>query len=668
MCGICGWIRPSGLELRPFVRMNRLASHRGPDDEGYWIWDGQSSRTQLVESRLVDEANSRGVIALGHCRLAILDLSAAGRQPMASSDRRVWIAFNGEIYNYLELRDELIQLGHRFGTNTDTEVILAAYRQWGTECFARFNGMWGLAIADLGRRVVFLSRDRLGVKPLYVWAKNGSLAFASEIKQFFALPGVEPVANLDAIAEYVDTGYEVPPATFFADIQAFPPGCWGEIYIERPQHPTAQPFWRPDRLSVTKVSRDEAIEQTRSLFEDSVKLRLRSDVPIGVCLSGGLDSSAIFGQVRRLNGEGDSSCAFSAAFREASFDERQYIKAVLNQFGGKASFTFPTAERFLEDFDHFIYHHDEPPGSMSQHAAWCVMRLAREHGVPVLLNGQGADELFSGYWPAYYLFLRQRAARAPLHVIDHVVGALLPGGNPTLVAQMPPHFRQYRHRSRRNNRALLQPCRASNGFTLTENWAHAAQKLGPVQYRLAEIRHVHLPRLLKWDDRNSMAFSIEGRYPFLDYRLVEWAVSLPPEMNFRRGWNKLLLRQALSDILPPAIQWRRSKVGFETPQSLWIRTTLRPTVLHWAEEPSDRLQEIVERSRLKDMAESLMALKNPHKMDECQKLLIRLFFLDRWLELFKADIPKPLRVGSAACRKTVSGYPYRRMTRLTNSP
>jgi asparagine synthase (glutamine-hydrolysing) len=559
--------------------MNRLASHRGPDGEGYWTWDGQSKTGQFVENRLVDQADSRGVFALGHCRLAILHLSEAGRQPMASKDRSVWIAFNGEIYNYLELRHELIQLGHTFTTGTDTEVILAAYGQWGTECFARFNGMWGLAIVDLRRPVVVLSRDRLGVKPLYIWAKHGALAFASEIKQFFVLPGVEAVVNMDAVSEYIDTGYEAPPATFFKDILAFPAGSWSQIPIEQPHHSAAQPFWFPEHLEATKVSQEEAIERTRSLFEDTVTLRLRSDVPVGVCLSGGLDSSSIFGQVQRLkNGQAKSTYAFSAAFHEAGFDERPYVKTVLDQWGGKTFYAFPRAETFLEEFDQFIYQHDEPPGSISQYASWCVMRLAREHGVPVLLNGQGGDELFSGYWPAYYLFLRQHATRSPLHVAKHLLGALLPGGNPMLVSQMLPHFRQYQHRSKRNNRALLRSHWSSAGFSLTRNWAQSAQQLEPAQYRLAEIRNVHLPRVLKWDDRNSMAFNIEARYPFLDYRLVEWAVSLPPEMNFRRGWNKLLLRHALCDILPPAVQWRRSKVGFETPQSVWIRTILRPTI------------------------------------------------------------------------------------------
>jgi asparagine synthase (glutamine-hydrolysing) len=639
MCGICGWVRPAGIELSDLVRMNQVASHRGPDGEGYWLWDGASATGQFFATPRATEAPQCSRVALGSRRLAILDLSSAGLQPMPSKTGRVWIAFNGEIYNYVELRNELLQLGHQFRTGTDTEVILAAYDQWGADCFARFNGMWGLAIVDLQRRTLILSRDRLGIKPLYVWAKNHGLAFASEIKQLLTLPGLTAVANMDALVGYIDTGYEVPPATFFADIYAFPPGCWAEVSLDKPHAPSPHSFWNPEQLTLRQIDRVEAREQTRCLFEDAVRLCLRSDVPVGVCLSGGLDSSSVLGQVQRLkDGKGASTYAFSAAFHETSFDERQYISLMLRECGGEGYYTFPSAEAFLEDFDNFIFHHDEPPGSLSQYAAWSVMRLARQHHVPVLLNGQGGDELFSGYWPAYYLFLRRQLAQAPYRVAEHVLGALLPHGNPALVLQAFAHFRQYRHRRQRDNRTLLQPRWASAGFNLTANWAVVAQHLEPVQYRLAEIRHMHLPRLLKWDDRNSMAFSIEGRYPFLDHRFVEWAMTLPPEMNLKRGWNKLLLREALSNILPPAIQWRRSKVGFETPQSEWIRTTLRSVLAQWAAHPSERLQEIIDPSRLKRFAEQLLGSNTLHKMDERQLGLVRLYFLDRWLTLFKVDL------------------------------
>ena len=642
MCGICGWLQPSGVHLTDLVRMNRLASHRGPDGEGYWLWDGKSAMGQFIESRSADAADNKypqGVAGLGHRRLAILDLSDAGLQPMPSNDRQVWIVFNGEIYNYIELRAELAQSGHKFHTGTDTEVILAAYEQWGTECFARFNGMWGIAIVDLRRRTLVLSRDRLGIKPLYTWAENQAFAFASEIKQFFALPNITATANMDAVTEYIDTGYEVPPATFFKGIQAFPPGCWSEVAIDQPKHPIPQTFWFPDKLTTSKINRAEAREGTRNLFADSVKLRLRSDVPVGVCLSGGLDSSAIFGQAQLLkNGNAPSTYSFTAAFADRRFDERPYVETVLEKFSGEGHYAFPTAENFLNDFDSLIFHHDEPPGSLSQYAAWSVMRLAREHRVPVLLNGQGGDELFTGYWSAYYLFLRQIVARAPQQVAEHLLGSLLPSGNPALVTQLLPHLRQYRNRKQRDNRTVLSPTWQSHGFTLKENWATAAQLLNPEQYRLHEILHVHLPRLLKWDDRNSMAFSIEGRYPFLDYRMVEWALTLPPEMNLKRGWNKLLLREALGHALPPAIQWRRSKVGFVTPQSEWIRTTLRPVLSQWAAQPSERLQQIVDKSRLKQLAGELLNSKSIHKKDERQFLLVRLFFLDRWLNLFKVAV------------------------------
>jgi asparagine synthase (glutamine-hydrolysing) len=311
---------------------------------------------------------------------------------------------------------------------------------------------------------------------------------------------------------------------------------------------------------------------------------------------------------------------------------------VLDKFNGKGYRTVPTAEGFLDDFDDFIYHHDEPTGSLGQYAAWTVMRLAREQGVPVLLNGQGGDELFSGYWPAYYLFLRQVSRRAPLKIPLELFGSLLPGGNPSLVSQLIPHLRQYRHRKNRCSRRILLDHWQENGYTLNKNWATVAQCLEPEQYRLSEIRQVHLPRLLKWDDRNSMAFSIEGRYPFLDYRMVEWALILPPAVNLNRGWNKLLLRRALGAVLPAAVQWRRSKIGFETPQSEWIRGVLHPVLVRWASELSDRLRDIVDQSRLNVLVKALLASKNLHKMDERHFLLLRLFFLDRWLKLFDVHV------------------------------
>ena len=638
MCGICGWLNPDGVDLKSIVEMSRLASHRGPDGEGYWIHDDSSASGDWVGLNKINaNLDRKGYLALGHRRLAIIDLSDAGLQPMPSLSRKHWIVFNGEIYNYLELRRELTGLGWEFQTQTDTEVILASYQQWGTDCFNRFNGMWGMAIVDLLRRTIVLSRDRLGVKPLYVWIEHGSLAFASEIKQFLALPNFAAAANPSAIREFIQTGYEIQPQTFFKNVQAFPPGCFAEIPMDAVDQWSPRRYWDVD-LSVSRsVAPDQINEQLRYLFEDSVRLRLRSDVPVGVCLSGGLDSSAIYGQIQSLSSHPDNTHAFSASYHEKQFDESRFVNLVMDKHGGNIHYVYPSPNDFLDDFEKFVYQHDEPPGSLSQYAAWSVMRLARQNRVPVLLNGQGGDELFGGYWPAYYLYLRYQLSRSPAHVAGHLLGAVLPYGNPTLLREMPEHMSQYLTRSKNRNQNIMKPM-GNTSADGRANWAIEAQQITPEKYRWQEISQIHLPRLLKWDDRNSMAFSIEGRYPFFDFRLVEAALQVPAGMNFHAGWNKYTMRKALGHLLPADVQWRRSKIGFVTPQSVWLNTVLKPILLHWAQNPSKSLNAFVDDKELYLLAQNLLASGKIHSMDERQHLLFRLFVLDRWLQVYRVSI------------------------------
>jgi asparagine synthase (glutamine-hydrolysing) len=631
MCGLCGWIAPGGLPVDELIAMNNAAAHRGPDGEGYWC---RNSAISGFFTSTSSKPTKEATVALGHRRLAILDRSQAGAQPMASPDRCLWMVLNGEIYNYIELRSQLGKAGHRFITSSDTEVALAAYSEWGTNCFERFNGMWGIAIVDLRNGVLILSRDRLGIKPLHVALANGALFFASEIKQLFISRRVKPVANGQAIVEYIDTGYETPPHTMFDGIDSFEPGCWSITPLDRPTRPAPRPFWRPPvGQRFTKDVR-AARQELHELFNDAVRLQLRSDVPVGVCLSGGLDSSSIYGVARRF-GSGQSVDAFSAGFDDPLCDERPFIRHVLDAHGGRLNLVFPTPESFVRDCDQFVFHHEEPVGSLSQYAAWSVMKLARERQVPVLLNGQGGDELFSGYWSAYYMFLRRRPWALP----SHVVGSLLPGGNRSLLTQIVPHLHRYYNRRARSNREFLAtPWRTLAG-TRSENWALKAQHLDPTEYRLAELREIHLPRLLKWDDRNSMAFGIEGRYPFLDHRVVEFALSIPPQMNFHRGWNKMLVRTALHDVLPPKIQWRRSKNGFATPQKIWLSTALRPSMSDWLSRPSERLSEIVDLRRLSWIGDAIRR-SSANPMDTRSLLFIRLFLLDRWMTRFDVALPK----------------------------
>jgi asparagine synthase (glutamine-hydrolysing) len=632
MCGICGYVRPAGLAPSVVGRMVDRAAHRGPDGEAYWLWDGGEGR-----GRTVDDASALGGAApvraaLGHKRLAIIDLSRDGQQPMRCADGSCWIVLNGEIYNYLELREELVRLGHQFRTRTDTEVVLAAWREWGPECFRRFNGMWGLAIVDLRRRTLTLSRDRLGVKPLYLWRGDGALVFCSEIKQLLDVPGFVPRANPDAVAEYVDTGYEAPPHTFFAGVTAFPPGCWATVSLDAPAEPAPRSYWEPEALPPVELDEEAAQKKFRNLFNDAVRLRLRADVPVGTCLSGGLDSSAIFLQIALLQG-GAPRHSFSALFDDARFDERRYVAEILARYHGVSHHVVPTPAMFTAAEDAFVYQHDEPPGSLSVFAAFCVMKLAREHAVPVLLNGQGGDELFGGYWPAYLLWLRSTLGSSPLSFARHVIGTLLPGGNQELFRQLLPHWRQYRTRQARANRGLLRDTLRDAGFTVNRNWAAEAQSLSPSAYRMSEIRRIHLPRLLKWEDRNSMAHGVEGRYPFLDYRLVEWAATIPPGLNFHRGWNKWVVREGLGELFPDAIRFRRDKIGFETPQAAWMTTALRPLFTHWVEDVSPRFADLVDVRALRDLAPEAVGHER-HRLDESQLLLLRLYFLDRWLRRF----------------------------------
>ena len=639
MCGICGWLDPQGVDLKTIVTMSRLASHRGPDGEGYWLYDGCiPSGTWIGQQDVPTNLSRKGALGLGHRRLAIIDLTEAGLQPMASQNGQQWIVFNGEIYNYLELRTELKHLGYQFQTDTDTEVILASYRQWGTACFNRFNGMWGLAIVDLEKKALILSRDRLGVKPLYYWQKGHSFAFASEIKQFFGLPAFAAHVNPDALVEYIDNGYEIPPETFFQDVKALPPAHFAERPLEKAAELEIIRYWDIDNLVPFSQNQRDAAEQLRFLFEDAVRLRLRSDVPVGVCLSGGLDSSLIYGQIQNLIATPNAVHAFSASYHEKEFDESPFVELVLRRYDGQVHYTFPDAYSFLEDLDAFVYQHDEPPGAISQFAAWAVMRLSREHEVPVLLNGQGGDELFSGYWPAYYLFLRHRLFQAPRTVASHLFQAILPGGNPELIKEIPAHLRQYLVRRKQANREFLSGELRFSQASNRPNWALQAQKVDPQNYRWGEVSQIHLPRLLKWDDRNSMAFSIEGRYPFLDYRLVEFAMGLPVEMNFHAGWNKYLLRTSFGHLLPKQIQWRRTKVGFVTPQSVWLQTSLKQHLLGWAQQPSARLRQVIDCRRLKELAERLLSSQSIHPMNENQHLLFRIFALDTWLNRFQVSV------------------------------
>ena len=608
MCGIFGVYQIDGTPIEPaqVQQATTTLRHRGPDDEGYLLIDTQHDQLTLcggcdtnphlnlpsIETQ--HAARHTYHAALGFRRLAILDLSPAGHQPMSSVDGRYWIIFNGEVYNYLELRAELAGHGFTFHTGTDTEVILAAYQHWGVECLSHFNGMWAFAVWDHAERSLFIARDRFGIKPLHYTFDGRRFAFASEIKALVGQHGLPFTPKPRAIFDYLAAGRLPSPQqghTFFDGVNALPPGHWLRV---SQNGLTIQRYW------ILHVTRDAAphtvpanvVDEYRSLFADSIRLRLRSDVPIGTCLSGGVDSSSIVCVVNRLMAKGGLSAGqigqqqktFSSVYDTASrYNERDHVEAVLRATGAEKNFTVPSYQRLREDIERLIWHQDEPFGSTSIFAQWCVMEAVHKRGVTVLLDGQGADETLAGYRPFAFLLgdnIRQgRVAHAlrEAHAIQSITGlsaARLLGR--ALAWQMPDGWLNAL-RQQRMERAIdqlgLNPEFAAPH--LHEMRASPSEPRDLTGHLLDQVQETSLPHLLRYEDRNSMAFSIEARVPFLDYRLVEFSFNDAAALRIRNGWTKWVLRRAMDGLVPGDIIWRKDKVGFETPEDDWLREWMK---------------------------------------------------------------------------------------------
>jgi asparagine synthase (glutamine-hydrolysing) len=561
MCGICGVValdRPSESDL--VERMAAELDHRGPDGAGSFAQDG---------------------VALAARRLAIVDLTAAGAQPFASEDARLQLVHNGEIYNYRELRRELEDRGHRFRSETDTEVILGSYLEWGDSCVERFNGMWAFALWDGRRRRLLCSRDRFGVKPFYYRAGGGRFVFASEPRAFRADPLARLEPDLGAVHDYLDQAYlDHTPETFFAGIERLPP-AHSLVVDEHGLHLCR--YWRLERREPPPV---DAAEALRELVLDSVRLRLRSDVPIGTALSGGIDSSAIAGSVDRLlRTEADSAAAagpeqrtFSAYFAVPGFDERPYAEAVVQRTRALPAWITFTAEDLVADLPAIVEAQGEPFGSTSICAGWYVMREAKRTGVKVMLDGQGGDEVLAGYRAHLGFFLADLLARRRFATLrNELAGFRRVHGATALATAISRPFapeavtRFVRSRARGAaqlvHEDLRRPARPepADGSVFPDRLR---------RYQELVLTRRGLPELLRYEDRNSMAHSLEARVPFLDYRLVELCFALPPDELIRRGETKSILRRALGDLLPPEVRARRDKVGFVTPESDWMRGAL----------------------------------------------------------------------------------------------
>jgi asparagine synthase (glutamine-hydrolysing) len=569
MCGIAGFVSTTALDANArdrALRMRDVITHRGPDEAGLHM---------------------DGLAALAHRRLSIVDLKT-GQQPLSNEDKSIWVVFNGEIYNHVDIRRELQARGHSYRTLSDTESIVHAYEEWGDDCVQRFRGMFAFALWDTPRRRLLLVRDRLGIKPLY-WARHGDqLLFGSEIKALLASHVLEPEPRLDALPEFFGTRSTSGADTLFKNIYKLEPGH--QLVFEDGQVRVSQywdvPAGRAPKLANTR----DVVDSFRDLFTESVKLRLMSDVPLGVFLSGGLDSSAIAATMASLVGRPIET--FSVAFKQQAFSELNYAREVSTAIGAHAH------EIVIDDVDFFgalprlVWHEDEPIAHPSSVPLYFVSALAKNH-VTVVLTGEGSDELLAGYGRYPRIMWNWRAGR--------VYDTAVPGGVRSAIAErlvpsLPPRLARFAGRSflgaDRSPESMVfdsfasvrlceQRALLSDDFTreVTTERAYAASRSffsrPPASATLldrllyADMK-TYLVELLMKQDQMSMAASIESRVPFLDHKLVEFAVSLPDSWKLSGLTTKRVLREAMKTVLPASIL-NRPKMGFPVPLGSWLR-------------------------------------------------------------------------------------------------
>lgn len=542
--------------------MTRALAHRGPDAEGHWSGDN---------------------IALGNRRLAIIDLSDAGKQPMHYMERYV-IVHNGEIYNYLELKEELQGKGYSFFSRTDTEVIAACYDHWKEDCVDHFDGMFAFAIWDKKEKELFAARDRFGEKPFFYFLDKDLFIFASEMKALWAA-GIDRRVNLKLLFNFLTIGYvenpNIPEETFFEGINKLPAASFLKYSFDNgPSDPpcVVSNYWDIDIESENKMITDaDAIDQFGTLLQRSVKRRLRSDVAVGTSLSGGLDSSSIIATLYQITGQGKQLAAFSSTFPGFEKDESSYAGLIAEKYQLQHFTTTPKVEDLYNDLAKLFYYQEEPFTSASIYAQYKVYELAKHHDVKVLLDGQGADEILAGYhkyykWYWQELFRKRKLASSHELAAAKKIGITEKFGWKNRVAALFPEFasivleRQYlvnalRHQDLEKDFTQLQ--------------SKEAYYITPEIFSLNGVLYFNtcmhgLEELLRYADRNSMAHSREVRLPFLDHELVEFVFSLPSRFKIRDGWTKWLLRKTMENELPTATTWRRDKTGFEPPQQQWM--------------------------------------------------------------------------------------------------
>lgn len=633
MCGISGiWLKQaSSADLKGTIyRLSQTIKHRGPDGEGFMLASAEKAEAFFSEdtprfqnkdlnylpSKHLKEAGDPYRLAFGHRRLSIIDLSESGHQPMCDKEEKLWITFNGEIYNYIELKKELEGLGHRFVSTSDTEVILASYRQWGEACQHKLNGMWAFCIYDKEKQLLFCSRDRFGVKPFYYTDRSGCFAFASEQKALIKSGLVPFVMNEKAVHDHlVNERIESEPEGFFTGILELFPGY--QLVVNLNNGTLTVENWYKLRFapdpSTDALSDEEVIRIIREKLDRAIAWRLRSDVPVGSCLSGGIDSSVIAGLIRQHS---KPLFLFTSVFKNDASDESYYAELVAKKVNGNYKTVEPSPEGLFAELGKLVYAQDVPIWSTSTYAQYKVMELAKLNNIKVVLDGQGGDELFAGY---HHHFIAKWNGLPGLRAMADIKESARSIQSPFAF------YAKEKVKQRRNTHlSKIAPY-------LTDKFVQAFPVINQVRYFDSVNEQLNndfvngrLKSFLKCEDRCGMIHHVESRVPFSDDTdLIEFMFSLDGNRKIRHGVSKYLLREATKDLLPKEVYQRYDKKGFETPMNKWI-----------TENQMRLFEKIGNNFEFVNIEKLRASFKKENAGTKEVSLLYKLYVLTIWKELF----------------------------------
>ena len=593
MCGIAGIISPKGIKTSDLPLMSSALQHRGPDGYGYMLYSKQKGIHVWLNQDLHFLESSPISVGSAHRRLSIIDLSVGSLQPMVDDSGKYCVTYNGEIYNYLELKAELEGLGYSFKTAGDTEVLLKAYEAWGPNCMQRFNGMWAFVLLDKQKQCVIFSRDRFGIKPLYYMMQNNSIYFSSEIKGLLAISSYSPEPNEKTVVKYLFTEMiDDSEETFFNGIFQFPAGYWAKVSLKgdslsiKPER-----YWTFPQTSYQGTEQD-AIHEFRELFFDSLKIHTQSDVPVGTCLSGGSDSSSIVCASELLRKSYQlpnfSRSAFGYCSSDGRYLEKKYMEIVTQATSINMHHVEVTQDQFRTYLPQIIRNQDEPFGSASIVTQWFVFQRAKAEGITVMLDGQGADEILGGYhtyfatlalnflsgrnFMNYFTFRSQHEKEIGKFPLSYRLSSLI-----TFLSIIPHPLKNifqplvlHLIRAKQINQDSIKKALLCPGLIkqYSKNPLPFLPSHSLNEELQNEVRCTSLPSLLRYEDRNSMAHSFESRVPYLDYRLVEFLFTLPEHWKINGIVTKYILREAMKDILPKSIRTRKDKIGFRAASDL----------------------------------------------------------------------------------------------------